>query len=482
MNFHIVNKIKIVLSKPIDTAILGFYRIAFGIVMLIQFHSIKNYFTDELSQHSFFFKYDGFEWIQLLPLHQLELFFVLIQLSAICFILGLFTRIQSILLFLGWTYLFLLDRGHYNNHYYFYSLVLFLFSFVDADGFASLKSTKSKKRLLPYWQLFVFQLQIFIVYFFGGIAKLDMDWLLGHPMMNILPNHVQHFPSMIATLLSSKSGAIFFSYFGLFFDLFIGFMLFSKRFRYWALLPISLFHIANHFLWTIGTFPWAMLASTGLFFNPSWPRNFVKFIKVKFGNQDPKFDEIQKNVTIELVHDHHSSIEIKNRMVYFLMFYFFLQFTIPFRHLLYPGDAAWTGQGHLFAWRMMLTNSDDAIRLKVKLPKERKEFYVDLLAYMSRFQLNKITKTPKMMLKFVHFIRDEIIQHGGGANLYLHLEMYKSVNYRSAKLLNDTSLNYANVPYEIFENASWILPYKRHSSDLREGIHDSENWDSIFNQ
>lgn len=464
----LIIKCKDKLFTPVDSSILGYFRIVFGIVMFVEFFTLEDYFVEHLATQKFFFTYDWFDWVRILKPDQLKILFKILQVTALLFILGVFYRINAIVIFLGWTYLFLTDRGHYNNHYYFYSIILLFFVLVDANRWAVFKNTQSQKSV-PYWHLFIFRAQIFVVYFFGGIAKLDQDWLLGHPMANVIPWQLEKFPEIISKPLSSYEGAIVFSYAGLIFDLLIGFMLFSRKWRYWALLPIIVFHIMNHFLWTIGTFPWAMLFCSFLFFDPAWPRRFWEKISSK----------ISMRVAIP-VEQQTVNYKTKYVIVIFIIIHFSIQLFLPLRHWLYKGDVAWTGEGHLFAWRMMLTNSDDAIRMKVTIPKDNVSFYVDFYAYMHRQQLNKITKTPSSILKFVHFIKNEIKSSSGVDEMDIHLEIYKSINYRPARLLNDTTLNYANVHPQIITRSEWILPYERKSSELRVGIFDYENWDSVI--
>lgn len=475
-----INKYKEWLFKPVDSSILGFYRIVFGFIMLVEFITLKSYFVQSLSIQKYKFTYDGFDWMVLLPPDQLNVLFIVLQISAVLFILGAFYRINAVVQFIGWTYLFLSERGHYNNHYYFYCLILLFFIFVNGDSWAAIKRRKTEMKFVPYWQLFIFQLQIFIVYFYGGIAKLNMDWLLGHPMANVLPGRIKNLPDFMGEPLATYGGALFVSYTGLFFDLFVGFFLFSRKWRRIALVPILCFHLLNHFLWSIGTFPWAMIFSTFIFYNPDWPRLAVQKLRgISSGKQKQrKWRHILGTKTDDYF-SKHSSFKVKSGILVCIVLYFAWQFLFPLRHHLYKGDVAWTGEGHLFAWRMMLSNSDDAIRMRVDIPRDKASFYIDLSAYMHKQQLNKVTKTPKMMLKFVHFIRDEITKSSGVTDMNIHLEMYKSVNYRKAELLNDTTLNYANVKYETLGRTKWILPWDRGSSKLRVGIYDKENWKEI---
>src|SRR5690606_39594103 len=49
---------------------------------------------------------------------------------SICFAAGLFYRFSSLLMFVSFTYVFLLERTLYNNHYYLMSLLALLSLFI----------------------------------------------------------------------------------------------------------------------------------------------------------------------------------------------------------------------------------------------------------------------------------------------------------------------------------------------------------------
>ena len=85
-------------------------------------------------------------------------------------------------------YCFFICKGHYNNHYYLYILLPLLLSMTNADNWLSIKNWLQRRKdpqfkaaEIPNWQLFILQFQLFIVYFYGGLAKLNTDWLNAYP-------------------------------------------------------------------------------------------------------------------------------------------------------------------------------------------------------------------------------------------------------------------------------------------------------------
>ena len=83
---------------------------------------------------------------------------------------------------------------YFNNHFYLTSLLAFLLSFTAADHCFSIRSWwrtrkgNSLQPLIPYWHLFILRAQVVIVYFFGGVAKLQGDWLQGEPLRHWMKN------------------------------------------------------------------------------------------------------------------------------------------------------------------------------------------------------------------------------------------------------------------------------------------------------
>jgi hypothetical protein len=49
-------------------------------------------------------------------------------------------------------------------------------------------------------------------------------------------------------------------------------LLLVRRARGWVMAIYFAFHLANHFLFRIGIFPWVAMAGTLLFLEPDWPR------------------------------------------------------------------------------------------------------------------------------------------------------------------------------------------------------------------
>ena len=118
-------------------------------------------------------------------------------------------------------------------------------------------------------------MQVVIVYFYGGIAKLNADWLgRMEPMRSALETAAKG--NALEDLLTSNPLLWTFTYGGVLFDLLIGPLLWWKRTRMYALPLVFFFNVSNHFLFDdIGVFPFFMMAATILFFDPEEIARFL---------------------------------------------------------------------------------------------------------------------------------------------------------------------------------------------------------------
>ncbi len=86
--------------------------------------------------------------------------------------------------FLGFTHVFLLAQATYLNHFYLISLVGFVLIFLPANRFAAWDVRRQPELRLdsvPIWTIWLLRFQITIPYIYGGIAKINADWLRGGP-------------------------------------------------------------------------------------------------------------------------------------------------------------------------------------------------------------------------------------------------------------------------------------------------------------
>ena len=165
--------IKNYLNQTQDSSSLALFRVGFGILMtlsMIRFVS-KGWVEKLYLEPSFHFSFYGFEWVK--PFGDMTyLLFIISCTSAFFVALGYKYRLSIIIFFLSFTYIELMDKTTYLNHYYFISILSFLMIFLPANSYfaidSKLKGREFKK--IPKWCTDCIKMLLFIVYFYSGLA------------------------------------------------------------------------------------------------------------------------------------------------------------------------------------------------------------------------------------------------------------------------------------------------------------------------
>jgi hypothetical protein len=463
------------LFKPIDIASLIYFRIAFGGIMLweviryFQYDRIKRYYLDP----TFLFTYYGFDWVKPWPGDGMYYHFIALGVLSLFIVLGFFYRISALLFFLGFTYVFLLDQAHYLNHFYFVSLVSFLMIFVPAHRSLSIDAWRRpeiRSETAPAWALCVLRAQMGIVYFYGGLAKLNWDWLQGEPMRIWLASRA-YYP-YVGGLFSQEWTAYFFSYGGLLLDLLIVPLLLWRKTRIFAFCWAVAFHITNAYLFSIGIFPWFSIAATALFFSPDWPRRFIAWC-LGFVSK-----EMQAKLSYQIASSPIGApiTPRQNLTIFLLGIYFLFQLLVPLRHHLYPGNVSWTEEGHNFSWMMKLRSKKAKIRFIATDPVTNKNWKIDILDKLTYNQRKTMSTRPDMILNFAHHLADELRKEGY-EDIKIRAEVWASLNGRKLQLLIDPNADLAAVPSSLMP-AKWIMPLKEplpNREQIKEMIEKTNN-------
>ncbi len=441
---------------PVDIASLAFVRIAFGTIMLWE---VWRYFDNDWIalywiQPRFNFKYYGFSWIEPWPGQGMYWHFLVLALLAVCIMLGLWYRATTVLFFLGFTYVFLLEEARYLNHFYMVTLLSFLLIFIPSHRAFSVDAylrPRLRKKTSPAWALWSVRGMVGLVYFYGGLAKLNFDWLQGEPVRMWLAERT-YFPG-IGMWFTEEWLVFLISYGGLLFDLLIVPFLLIKRTRPYAFGFVLFFHITNSILFTIGIFPWMMIALTTVFFDPGWPRSLVSKFFYKRESVENKGSELAF-----APRETWGEMSLSNL---FLMtgigVFFLLQLLIPFRHLLYPGNVSWTEEGHRFAWHMKLRDKNGFGYFTVRDISEQTMLGIELQDYLTSWQIKKMLTRPDMIIQFSHFIASEIYQETG-REVEVYATIWVSLNGRDQQLFVNPNVNLVAQPRPFLQPISWLLP------------------------
>ncbi len=426
------------LFRPVSPVASGLFRVVYGVLMFFQFYYIEPYIVQNLTLSKYLLKYDFFTWVKITSPENLELLFLVAMLFSVLYTVGFLYRIASTVMFLCWTYIFLLDVGHYNNHYYLNCILLFFSIFVNGDAFLSVKSYFKGVRMIPNWNVSFFKLQMFVVYFYGAIAKLNIDWLKGLPLQYWLGEDFS-----LLGIIPPDYSFVFMAWFGLFFDFFVGFMLFHNKLKYYSLLFIVPFHLTNHFIWSIGTFPWMAIGICVFYFNDE--------LTALFSKKKNQFTGLKKSP--KLVKYVSSSL---------LVFYAVVQVLMPLRQYLIPGETSWHGYGNYFAWRMMLADKQGAAKVVLYTEDNQKLGDVRIQDYMNVLQFARMIHIPMHFVRFAHFLDQEIKKYPQNQSLgdvKVKVSAFKTLNNRPFAPLIDSTVDLSNVQYQVLKKGNFIIPY-----------------------
>ncbi|MEK9612688.1 MAG: HTTM domain-containing protein [Flavobacteriaceae bacterium] len=441
-------------SSTTDSSKLAVFRIFFGLLMffsMIRFWS-KGWIQTLYIEPKIHFKYFNFEWIQSLGNFN-YLLFAICSISALLVAIGFKYRVSILVFFVSFTYIELIDKTTYLNHYYFVSIVSFLMCFLPAHHFFSVDSFRSQtiRKEIPKWSVDSIKLLLSIVYIYAGLAKINSDWLLhALPLAIWLPSKYD-LPLIGNSFLQFKWVHHLMSWGGMLYDLLIPFLLIIRKTRGIAFLFVVFFHVLTRILFPIGMFPYIMIFSALIFFDASFHNKILNFFSQVL-NALIGVDPLKTSVL---------SVPIKKgplQMVskYVLILFFVVQLLFPFRYLLYPGELFWNEQGYRFSWRVMLMEKKGYTNFKIMDSVTKKSFYVDNSDFLTPFQEKQMSFQPDFILEYAHYLGDHF-KNQGHQNTQVFAESYVGLNGRPSRQFIDPDVDLYKEK-ESFKHKTWIVP------------------------
>lgn len=434
--------------QPVDASFLAWFRFAFGMVMAC--YSINNLISGSVRmmyvEPVFHFKYWGFHWVPVLGESGMFAFFAALGILAFMMALGVCYRFASIGFAIGFTWLFLMDRTYYQNHYYLVTLLSWMMVILPAGKVFALDVIGRPEQAVstvPAWMLWVVRFHIGLPYFMGGIAKLDGDWLLGQPMRMTLATRTW-VPGIGQWMTEDWMVAVF-SWGGMLFDLLVVPGLLWKKSRPFAFAAALMFHLTNASLFTIGIFPWLMIAATLVFFPPGWPRRIFtgRRLKLTSGNSTPsRFGGLHVS-TIALL----------------LTVYVGFHLLWPLRYLAADQSPNWTERGHFFAWHMLLRGKKSGLRFFAVDSESGDVQKVDLRQYLAIHQMPKLGRDPENIRQLANHIHDDLLNQTG-QDLEIRVFSLVSMNGRKPQLMIDPKVDLGKTAATL-GIPDWIVPLQQ---------------------
>lgn len=447
------------IKKDTEAAPLAVFRIFFGLLMLFSLGRFyANGWIEKLYiQPKFFFSYDGFDWVKPLGNHTYFIFGIC-AISCVFITIGYKYRLAIISFFLSFTYIELMDKTTYLNHYYFISLISFLLIFLPAHAYYAIDAKQNaalRAQRIPKWSIDAVKLLLGIVYFYAGLAKLNSDWLVhAMPLKIWLP--AKHDLPLIGGLFQQTWVHYFFSWFGAIYDLAIPFLLLSHKTRKLAFVAVIGFHLITGWIFPIGMFPYIMIVSTLIFFKDKLHHQILNLISKLFSISKNAFDNAQS----------YQGKKVFNQRIVLplLSIFFIIQLCFPFRYLLYPGELFWTEEGYRFSWRVMLMEKAGYAQFKIKDPDSGSQFYIDNSNFLSPFQEKQMATQADFILEFANFLKAHY-QKQGINRPQVFVESYVTLNGRGSKPYIDPKQDLTTIESS-FKHKTWILPF----NDEIEGL------------
>lgn len=395
------------------------------------------------------FTFVGFSWVRPLPAWAMYAVFGTKLVAALAMAGGVRYRAAALIFFVCHAYVFLLSPEFYLNHDYLIALFALVSAVVPAHralSFDAWRRPTRAARVVPRWSYVVFCGLLSVVFVYGGVAKMNADWLAGEPVRHWLARRSASSP--LGALLANELVVMTVAWGGMLFDTLVPVMLAWRRTRPLAFALSLVFHLTNHHLFRIGIFPWFMLAATTLFADPSWPRRLplvggpisrALARSAARGEMRPRSPAAERSVMRGLVA------------------FGAVMILVPLRHHLYPGNVAWNEEGHVLSWRMMLHHKTGRVDYVVRNRVSGKTWRVRPERWLTARQRRKLAGRPEFVLQFAHVLRDHYAARG--RDVEVRANAHASLNYRRRQRLIDPDVDLARVRSS-FRHYTWILPFE----------------------
>jgi hypothetical protein len=410
------------LDRPVDGASLAVCRIAIGLTGAVSIGRLfANGWIETLyvaPQHHL--RFPGLAWVPVPPAWGIRALGVVAGCAAIALALGWRHRAAAALFALTFTWLELVEATTFLNHYWLVSLMAALMMVVPANRAWSLDARAERAGgPVPVGAVWALRLQLGVVYFFAGVAKLHPDWLVDGMQLRLwLPGRGE--VPLIGPLLAAPGAAIALSWAGAVFDLTIVGFLLMRRTRLWAWVAVVAFHVATWALFPrIGVFPWVMIALTTVFFAPDWPRRLV----ARSVSEPPR-----------VVRGRPGWPAVATAA---LLVWTVVQVALPIRHLAYAGDARWTGEGFRFSWNVLAIEKVGWVSFRVT-DEDGRTWVDDGSGLYTESQLRVAPAEPDMIAQMALALAD-----AEGPGTEVRVDAFVSINGRETARIIDPDVNLA---------------------------------------
>ena len=416
-----------VLREQVPGLSIAVFRIVVGVVgLLVALRYVAYGWVDTLLvDPAVHFSYPGFAWVRAWPQPWMTVHVTAMGVAALSLALGYRHRLATALFFVLLTWIELIDRTLYINHYYWLALTALLLVALPASNRCSIAALRRGPLDVPRMAVWLVRFQVGMVYVFAGLAKLNGDWLLrGEPLDTWLGARTD--VPLLGGLLGVSAVAIALSWAGALFDLTIVGWLSWHRTRPYAYAVLVAFHLVTWLLFpNIGVFPLVMTLSALVFFPPDWPAHIARRVRwLRIAPID--------------------GLGVAKRRIPSWAFgaatlYVAAMVALPIQSSLHT-DTAWSGDRYQFAWRVMLTEKAGTADFRVVEPRSGDTWIVDAPYGLTVRQQAVMATDPALIVQAAHMIETELRSAGHG-NVAVHADAWVAYNGRPHQRWIDPSVD-----------------------------------------
>lgn len=431
--------------RRIPAASLAAFRILFGLLMAGAMVRVlaKGWVDTVFLAPAFHFHYPGFDWVRPLPAGLLHALVAGLAVCALGMAAGFFHRACAGLFFLGFTYLELIERANYLNHYWLVTLLAGLCAVLPLHqqwSWDAARGRVARDDCAPAWMLWLLRFQVGVVYVFAGLAKLNADWLLrAEPLRTWLAARAD--VPLLGPWLAELWVAFAMSWAGAAYDLGIVAALLCTRTRPLAYATVVFFHVVTALLFPIGLFPWLMMVAATLFFPPDWPRRLLPLGSRRREEADSAATEPVRLLT-----------SATPWTVAAITLYCAVQIALPLRPFFERENSAWTGRGFNFSWRVMLAERSGHVEFFAFDPATHRRWRLPARDKLTLWQERFMAQEPELIRQFARHLAVEL-RRAGKAGVEVRADAFLALNGRPHARLLRADVNLAGpLPPD------WMLP------------------------
>ena len=427
-----------------------------------------------------------FDFLKPLPLVWMYVVYLMMFVGAVGMLLGFLYRFSCLLFFTTYWYVYLLDKTLWNNHSYLYGLCALILLLSDANRSWSIDGIihpTIRNTHVPLWNYVLLRVQFFIVYFVAGLKKLDPDWLSGYSMESLAHHWV--FSPFKYLMSLEQIDLLIVHHGGLLYDLSVGFLLLFDYTRPVAIVLSLFFHGMNSQMFTIGLFPYVMLAALPIFCSTDWPKQVKQKVAQKIGWLSSSLDGTRfSSGCIYPDSDDDDGKHRKQRvgkkhhlMSLFTLTYVALQFFLPYSHFLTPGYNTWTNGLYGYSWDMMVhTWSTQHMRITYVDEETGATGFLKPDAW-TRGHI-RWSSHADMIKQYASCIQQRLKSHNI-QDVALYFDVWRSLNDRFQQRMFDPRVNVINAPWSPWQGTAWLMPLLTELSNWRKKMDEIEK--DIYN-